>query len=629
MSELRASMPKDPRRLLATYWRLVLRPKVGRLILLGFSSAVAAVAEVASLGLIMPIIGVIGGEASGGAGTLVVREATSWLRSFGLDTSQQSLLLVLLIAMAGLVVIRNIVLLLTGRLIETTGARVLQEFARRVYVAHLRADYGATISRRRGGMIEVTTNSAKDVSSFFIQSGMAMAAAIELVFVAAFLFWVSWWMFIVFMVFAVLVRAVLYYGIQQPSLKRTYVRMRAEQDVASHVAQGLEAIKIVKAYNLADRLADALGVAQRAQYQYRVFFGMMPRFQAGITEVFGALLLVVLATIVVLVPQVGADFAALSVFAATLLRVLPTAHRLNSLFVSAARDLGSVAAVDEALHGLPAEPQGGTTPVPSEIRSISLQDVSFAYPSRPNQPVLRGLDAELRRGRLTALIGRTGAGKTTAADLLLRVYRPTAGRILADGIDVEHLPVEEWRRRIGYVPQDGFLFNASVRDNITSFDPSVSENTLREAARVAQVEEFVHGLQHGYDTIVGDRGVQLSGGQRQRISIARALAREPQILILDEATSALDNLTEKAFQQAINDVKAQGIVLVIAHRLTTVRDADEIIVLENGSIAERGTFDELSARDGIFSQLQHAVPGEAPGPDRARAGLTGREPVPR
>jgi ATP-binding cassette, subfamily B, bacterial len=233
--------------------------------------------------------------------------------------------------------------------------------------------------------------------------------------------------------------------------------------------------------------------------------------------------------------------------------------------------------------------------------AIRFDGVSFAY--LPGRPVLDGVDLELPPGTTVALIGHTGAGKTTLASLVPRFYDATAGRVLVDGIDVRDVELTSLRRAIGVIPQDPFLFSTTVRENIAFGRVGMSDEEVERVARLAEAHEFVERLPEGYDTVIGERGITLSGGQRQRVAIARALAVDPRILILDDATASVDATTEARIRAGLAEVMRGRTTLIIAHRLSTIALADEIVVLDGGRVAARGTHAELIETSPVYREI--------------------------
>jgi ABC-type multidrug transport system fused ATPase/permease subunit len=238
--------------------------------------------------------------------------------------------------------------------------------------------------------------------------------------------------------------------------------------------------------------------------------------------------------------------------------------------------------------------------LPAFNHTIELRDVHFAY---GDKKILNGLNITIQKGKTVALVGASGAGKSTLVDLIPRFHDVTSGEILIDGINVKDCKLYDLRKQMGIVSQEPILFNDTIFNNITLGTDSATQAQVEEAARIAHAHNFIAGKPEGYNTSVGDRGTKLSGGERQRVTIARAVLKNPPILILDEATSSLDTESERIVQDAINTLMKNRTCIVIAHRLSTVQHADEIIVLEKGTIAERGTHNDLITKNGVYKKL--------------------------
>jgi subfamily B ATP-binding cassette protein MsbA len=298
-------------------------------------------------------------------------------------------------------------------------------------------------------------------------------------------------------------------------------------------------------------------------------------------------------------------------FIAAVLLLYQPVKQLGRVGQTAILGAASGARIFEIIDAVsPLEDKG--TKILSPIReAIRFEDVRFAYGERQ---VLHGIDLQVPRGQVLALVGPSGGGKTTIANLLPRFWDPTGGRITIDGVDIRDATLKSLREQIAVVGQETILFNDTVRANIAYGRSDVSEAEIERAARVAQAHEFILQLPQGYDTRVGERGSSLSGGQRQRIAIARAVLKNAPILVLDEATSALDAESEREVQRALDSLMAEGAgaqtTVVIAHRLSTIRHADQIAVIADGRIVETGRHDELLARGGEYERLWRIFEGE-------------------
>ncbi len=293
-------------------------------------------------------------------------------------------------------------------------------------------------------------------------------------------------------------------------------------------------------------------------------------------------------------------------------RLLWPLTRLGQTFDLYQRAMASITRVMNLLDS-PIAIHSGEIPLPlSQIRGeVKLNDITFAYNQR--QPVIKNLSLDIPAGQTIAIVGATGSGKSTLVKLLLRLYEVRSGNITLDGQDIKDIVLWDLRRGIGLVSQDVFLFHGTVRENISYGSPDATLSQITEAAKIAEAEQFIQELPQGYDTIVGERGQKLSGGQKQRIAIARAILKNPPILILDEATSAVDNETEAAIARSLEKITQNRTTIAVAHRLSTIRHSDCIYVMEYGQLIEKGTHEELLEQNGVYTSLWRVQTGDRHG----------------
>ena len=375
-------------------------------------------------------------------------------------------------------------------------------------------------------------------------------------------------------------------------------------DVTSHLQESLSGIRLVKASTAEAFERRRFRELTRAYYRSFVKTEAIRALASPLTEMMGAVgtvLLLWYGAQMVLVERT-LDGAVFIGFLALSMKLYSPAKWLSKFPSTVQPGLVAAERVFEFLDA-PIEMQDapGARPFPGFQDEIRLENVSFAY--TPGEPVLKGVNLTAKRGEVVALVGPSGAGKTTLADLIARFYDPTEGRVTVDGVDVREFQLRTYRSQLGIVTQETVLFHDTVRANIAYGLDGVTQEEIEQAARTAHAHEFIMQMPDAYDTVLGERGTRLSGGQRQRIAIARAILRDPPILIFDEATSALDSESELLVQRAVAQLLRGRTVFVIAHRLSTIRDADQILVLRSGRIVEHGRHQDLLLQEGVYRQL--------------------------
>ncbi len=376
---------------------------------------------------------------------------------------------------------------------------------------------------------------------------------------------------------------------------------QVEMALGQHILDTLSGIRLVKAYG-AEQLELAHVeklLAEGAEANQRTI--TRKALMEPLTEIatLSLTMVILVGAYTVLVTKGLLSVAGSLVFMLVLIKIVPVSKKINISRAHIEECLPALNKVLEALR-LPLKypVPAGILPFPGLKEHLTFEDMGFSYPKKSN--VLQHINLTIERGTTVAIIGASGAGKSTLAALIPRFYDVTTGRICIDGQDIRNFEVTSLRRAMAFVSQDTYLFHVSIRENITYGLNDVSHAAIEEAARLAYAHEFIENLAEGYDTIVGDRGVQLSGGQRQRISLARAILRDPSLLILDEATSALDAESEQLIQAALERLRHNRTILVIAHRLATVRNADRILVMAQGQIVEDGTPQNLLTQRGLY-----------------------------
>jgi subfamily B ATP-binding cassette protein MsbA len=378
-------------------------------------------------------------------------------------------------------------------------------------------------------------------------------------------------------------------------------------DLSSNLTEVLQNERVVKAFGREDFERDRFADANERFFGANMKVTQLNQTQSPVIATIVSVAIIVV--VVMVVREIGAGRIrpehAIEFFGAAALMINPM-NRFSIFLGDFSRALVGAARVF-AILDLPIERDDppGALPLPKMRGDVRFEHVTFAY-SADGQPVLSEFSAEMLCGETVALVGPSGAGKSTIVNLVPRFYEPQSGRITVDGVDIAQVRLRDLRNGIAIVPQETQLFNGTIADNIRYGRLEASDEEVAAAAREANVEEFVLGLPEGYATMVGERGVRLSGGQRQRIAIARAILRDPRILILDEATSALDSHSEHLIEEALDRILPGRTTLIIAHRLSTIRRATKILYIEAGRVRETGSHETLLAAGGAYATLHAA-----------------------
>ncbi|MBC2859686.1 ABC transporter ATP-binding protein/permease [Stappia sp. 28M-7] len=534
------------------------------------------------------------GDASAAGGTLGLDVLPAWL-----------------VAPVMLVIAYNVARVLFvgfNQLRDALFARVGQHAVRQLAFLTFRHLHALSLrfhlARRTGGLSRVIERGVKGIENivrFTILNGIP--TVMEFGVMAAVIWYQFGWIYVA--VVAVMIVAYTWFTVQTSNWRITIRREMNDNDTEanSKAIDSLLNFETVKYFGNeqmeAERFDRSMAGYERAATRTWTSLAWLNFGQAVILGIATAICMVMSARAVMAGTQTLGDFVMIN---ALLLQLSIPLNFIGFLYREIRQGLTDLEAMFQLL-GQPAEitDRPGAAPLAVQGGTVRFEDVTFHYDA--DRPILRGIAFEVPAGRTVAIVGPSGAGKSTISRLLFRFYDVTGGRITIDGQDVRDVTQESLRRATGMVPQDTVLFNDTVAYNIRYGRPEATEAEVHEAARMAQIADFIAALPEGYRTEVGERGLKLSGGEKQRVAIARTILKAPPILILDEATSALDTHTEREIQAALDQVSRNRTTLVIAHRLSTVVNADEILVLEKGRIVERGRHPELLAKGGLYASM--------------------------
>jgi subfamily B ATP-binding cassette protein MsbA len=488
---------------------------------------------------------------------------------------------------------------------ESVGQWVAHDLRVRVYDHLHRLSLTFYDHQQTGPLLSTITSDVATVQNFASSATLGILVdLLTIVMMLGLMFWLEW----DFALIAIGVTPFLLLFVMRfkKSVKSVTHEVRKRQsDIVAVVQQGLESVRVVKAFARQDLEQGRMGDASRAQVDAALKARRVKSLLSPVVSI-------VIALCTAIVIWRGADrilagamtVGALTVFLAYLTKFFKPVQDLAKMTNSIAQAAVGLERIRKILDTDVVIPERiDAKPLPSCRGEITFENVAFGYD--PEAPVLKDVSFKITPGQLVGIVGTTGGGKSTVVSLIPRFYDPIGGRVLIDGVDLKELQLASLRSKIGYVLQDTVLFHGTVRENIGYGRPNASEEEIVAAAKLANAHDFITAMPHGYDTMVGDRGLTLSGGQRQRIGIARAVIRDTPILILDEPTAALDTESERLVIEGLERLMKGRTVITIAHRLSTIRDAHKIIVLKDGVVHEQGTHDELLKLNGVYAELHH------------------------
>ena len=530
--------------------------------------------------------------ASGGAiGSMVTMVLSVFGLPFNLATALGFILVVILASEA--------VNLLQQKVLASSSALFEARMRKKLFGAVLEANWPYFVRTKANDLLSALITDTGQASIAYMTLVQVLGAVIMAVVYLGLSLMLSWQMTLAVVVVSVLVGIFLRHRTNRGTeYGQDVTRINAQ--LHSQASENLTAAKLVKASaseaQVRERF-DVLGDAKR-RAQYRIEMN-----QAWLKALYNsASIVTVFVGIYAAVTVFGMTVAALTVFLFAYYRLAP---RLSILQANQSRLLSLIPGLmrvdDYTQTAIALREESGDSALGQFSQAIDLTDVSFAYDA--DHPVLRHVTLAIPHGESTAIVGPSGAGKTTIMDMIMGLLLPESGEVFVDGTSLRDIRLNDWRRQIGYVPQDASFFHATVAENIAWGLADASREDVIEAAKLADADEFIRRFPEGYDTIIGDRGVRMSGGQRQRLALARAIVRKPSILVLDEATSALDAESEERVQRAVDRLSGSVTTLVVTHRLATVRGCSLIYVLDRGRLIESGSWEELLAHKGQFAEL--------------------------
>lgn len=506
----------------------------------------------------------------------------------------------MLVFILALLVGSQVVTILQQRVVSGSVAKFEANLRSRLYAAIMHADWQFFVAHKTSDIATELMTECARAGTAYAQLIMTLGIAITVVIYLGLAVLISWPMTLVILVAGGSIVVLLRRRVSRGS-KYGEAITGEFASMAHEVMEHVSAAKTVKAYSVEEQ---TIGSYEQMTHRMAHLQYQNSMNQAWLQFFFQSISAVgITVGIYIAVGRFNLSIASLVVFLLIFYRVSPRISNVQSMQSAILSLVPGLLKVDTLVAAaISSRERGGAAAAGPLSEAVAFENVTFAYGS--DCAVLEDVVLRVQAGKTTAIVGPSGSGKTTIVDLLLGLVQPSGGRIAVDGTPLAELALTSWRDHIGYVAQDSSFFHATVRENIRFGSKAASDLDVEKAAELAYAAEFIAELPQGYDTIIGDRGARLSGGQRQRLALARAIVRDPDVLVLDEATSALDAVSEEKIQRAVDGLANRMTIVIVTHRLATVRNADMIYFLQDGHVVEQGTWNELVAAQGRFAKMQ-------------------------
>lgn len=589
-----------------------LRDQKGKILLYLIFILLSIIFSLLSLAMLAPFLQLLFGQEEG-VRSLPAAEFSSkyiiLLLKYGLtklidDYGKTAALAAICITVITSILFKNLFLYLSYRIMIPLRNRVMTSLRDDMYAKVLKLPIGFFTEQRKGDIMSRMSNDMNEIEWSIISTLEGLIRdPLNIIIILFSLIFLSPMLSLVVVVLLPITGFII--GRISRKLKKQSNQAQEQQGlILSILDETITGLRVVKSFNAEKMLNSRFFKSSNLLHNLRVKMAFRKDLASPLSEFMGILVLSALLWIGggwVLNDQYGLTAGAFITYIVFFTQIINPAKALSTAFYNVQKGSAAIARIEEVLKApVVVEESPKAIPLTTFNNSIEFRNVSFKY---EDVTILENINLTIQKGKTIALVGSSGAGKSTLADLVPRFHDVSGGELLIDGVNIKDYSLTSLRDQIGIVTQEPILFNDTIASNIALSNPNATLEEIQEAARIANAHEFITKKEEQYDTNIGDRGSKLSGGERQRLTIARAVLKNPPILILDEATSSLDTESERLVQDAINKMMANRTSIVIAHRLSTIRHADEIIVLQRGQIVERGTHDQLIATEGFYHKL--------------------------